>query len=186
MREPTASSALFGLLAEFDRPERLLEGVRCARQAGFRQMDAYTPFPVDNLSQELGFHDSRLPWLTFAGGVLGAAVGYGMQVYTNHDFPIDIGNRPLVANPAFMLITFELTVLFAVLFSIGGMLLLNHLPRLHHPLFGVDAFSLESLDRFFLLILSNDEKFDREKTRDFLETLEPVRVHTVGHTEEPA
>ncbi|MDW6023546.1 DUF3341 domain-containing protein [Mesorhizobium sp. BAC0120] len=185
MREPSSSSGLFGLLAEFDRPERLVDGVRHAREAGFRQVDAYSPFPIEGLAEELGFRDQRVPWLTLIGGMFGAALGYGMQVYTNESFQIDIGGRPLIANPAFMLITFELMVLFAVLFSIGGMLALNHLPRLNHPLFGVEAFHLTSKDKFFLVILSNDRKFDREKTRSFLEGLDPVRVNAVGYSEEP-
>lgn len=109
-----------------------------------------------------------------------------MQVYTNLAFPLIIGGRPLVAPPAFMLITFELMVLFAVLFAIGGMLVLNRLPRLHHPLFDVDAFHLASKDKFFLVIFANDRRFDRERTRAFLGTLEPVRIALVEHTEEPA
>lgn len=185
MREPFPTGDLFGLLAEFDRPERLVEGVRHVREAGFRQVDAYSPFPIEGLAEELGFRDGRVPWLTLLGGLFGAALGYGVQVYTNESFQIDIGGRPLIAVPAFMLITFELMVLFAVLFSIGGMLALNGLPRLNHPLFGVEAFHLASKDKFFLVILSNDRNFDRERTRNFLEGLEPVRVDAVVYTEEP-
>jgi hypothetical protein len=108
-----------------------------------------------------------------------------MQVYTNHAFPLDIGNRPLVAPPAFMLITFELLVLGAVLFSIISMLGFNHLPRLNHPLFDVDSFRLASTDKFFLVVLSNDPKFDLRHTRAFLRSLDPVRVEQIGQTEEP-
>jgi hypothetical protein len=183
MREPTARTPVFGLLAEFDRAERLIESVGRTRAAGFRCVDAYSPFPIDGLAEALGFRDRRVPWLTLAGGLFGAFLGYFMQVYTNHDFPIDIGNRPLIAPEAFMLITFELTVLFAVLFSIGGMFALNRLPRLNHPLFDLERFHLASADRFFLVILSNDERFDPEATRRFLDTLQPVRVDLVGHAE---
>lgn len=185
MREPGAHTEAFGLLAEFDRAERLIESVKRARAAGFRRIDAYAPFMVEGLSEALDFRDNRVPWLTLAGGVLGAAVGYGMQVYTNLDYPLDIGGRPLLAPQAFLLITFELMVLFAVLFSIGGMLVLNHLPRLHHPLFSVDAFHLASSDKFFLVVFSTDPKFHQERTRAFLEELDPVRVDLVEHTEEP-
>jgi hypothetical protein len=185
MREPGAHTEAFGLLAEFDQPERLIESVRQARAAGFRRMDAYAPFMVEGLSEALGFQDNRVPWLTLGGGIFGALLGYGMQVYTNLDYPIEIGGRPLLAPQAFMLITFELMVLFAVLFSIGGMLLLNHLPRLHHPLFGVDAFHLASSDKFFLVVFSTDPKFHQERTRTFLEGLDPVRIELVEHTEEP-
>jgi hypothetical protein len=123
--------------------------------------------------------------LTFAGGVFGGAVGYSMQVYTNVAYPTDIGGRPMVPWQAFMLITFELTVLFAVLFSIGGMLSINHLPRLHHPVFDVPGFHLASDDKFFLIILGNDAKFDAKRTREFLARLRPIRIDTVLHTEPP-
>jgi hypothetical protein len=108
-----------------------------------------------------------------------------MQVYTHLDFPILIGSRPIVAPQAFMLITFELMVLFAVLFSIGGMLALNHLPRLHHPVFDIPSFHLATSTKFFLIVFSNDPKFDRVQTRAFLETLKPVRVDAVEQAEEP-
>ncbi|OHV80987.1 DUF3341 domain-containing protein [Ensifer sp. LCM 4579] len=185
MREPTPRTTVFGIMAEFDRPERLVEGARRAREAGFEQLDAYSPFPVEGLSKELGFRDRRVSWLTLAGGILGMTLGFWMQVYTNEDYSILIGGRPLLAVPAFMLITFELMVLFAVLFSIGGMLALNRLPRLHHPVFDVKAFDLAHTDRFFLMILASDRSFDRDETKAFLADLHPVGVHTVEHTEEP-
>lgn len=185
MREPTAAKSVFGLMAEFDRPERLIEAVRRTRAAGFERVDAHTPFPIEGLAEELGFNDQRVPWLTLLGGVIGAAGGYGLQVYTNNAFPLDIGNRPPVTPPAFMLITFELTVLFAVGFAIVGMLAFNHLPRLNHPLFDVDSFRLATTDKFFLVVLSNDRRFDRQRTRAFLRSLEPVRIDLVGRTEEP-
>jgi hypothetical protein len=185
MAEPTARREVFGLLAEFNRADSLVESVRRTRKAGFCRIDAYSPFPIEGLAEEMGFKDRRVAWLTLTGGILGAAVGYGMQVYTNHAFPIDIGNRPLVAPPAFMLITFELMVLFAVSFAIFGMLALNHLPRLHHPLFDVPSFHLASADKFFLVVFSNDPKFDRERTRAFLRSLKPVRIDVVEQTEEP-
>src|SRR5690349_6261182 len=127
MHETPATSPVFGLMAEFDRPERLLDAVKQSRAAHYRRMDAYSPFPVEGLAELLGFKDRRVPILTLIGGTAGAAIGFGMQVYTNLAFPIDIGNRPLVAVPAFMMITFELGVLGAVLLTIGGMFLLNHL-----------------------------------------------------------
>ncbi|MCS0493993.1 DUF3341 domain-containing protein [Ancylobacter sp. MQZ15Z-1] len=185
LREPTPHTPVFGLMAEFSRPETLVDAIASARKAGFRRMDAYSPFPVEGAQQALGFEDNRVPWLTLAGGVFGAALGYGMQVYTNAAYPIDIGGRPLFATPAFMLITFELMVLFAVIFSIGGMLALNRLPRLHHPVFDIEAFHLASSDKFFLVIFGDDPKFDDGATRRFLEGLEPVGVALVRHTEAP-
>jgi hypothetical protein len=185
MHEATPETVIFGLLAEFDKPERLIAGVKQAQAAGFTGLDAYSPFPVEGLADMLGFRDHRVPWLTFFGGLSGAVVGFGMQAYTNLDFPIAIGGRPLVATPAFMLITFELAVLFAVLFSIAGMLALNHLPRLHHPVFDVETFHLASSDRFFLIIFADDAKFNRDDTRQFLEGLAPVRVDIVEHAQGP-
>ncbi len=185
MREPTPHHDSFGLLAEFDRPQRLVEAIQRTRQAGYRRIDAYSPFPIEAVTAALAIRDNRVPLFTLLGGLLGAATGYFMQVIANRAFPIDIGGRPLVAPPAFMLITFELMVLFAVTFSIGSMLLINRLPRLNHPLFDIESFHLASRDKFFLLVFSDDPRFDRDATRGFLEALAPVRVDLVGHSEEP-
>jgi hypothetical protein len=165
------------LVAEFRTPEQLLEAAKQAREAGFRRIDGASPFPVEGLGEAIGFRDSRVPLLTLAGGVFGALLGYGMQVFTNHDFPIDVGGRPLVAPPAFTLITFELLVLFAVLAGIVGMLALNRLPRLHHPLFEAENFRLDAPDAFFLIVFADDPRFDR--ARRFLEGLDPVRIDAV-------
>lgn len=185
MREPSPGTPLFGLLAEFDRPERLVEGIRLVRAAGYRRIDAYSPFPVEGAAEAMGFRESRVARLTLIGGLSGAILGFGMQVYTNYVYQIDIGGRPLIATPAFLLIAFELMVLFAVLSAIGGMLALNHLPRLHHPLFDVAAFHLATMDKFFLVIFADDGLFEEAKTRSFMQGLAPVRVDMVGHTEEP-
>jgi hypothetical protein len=184
--EPSAPDGLYGLLAEFNGPQALVRAAERARAEGFRRFDAFTPFPVEGLAEAIGFRDGRVPLWTLLGGTIGAAIGYGMQVFVNLDYPIDVGGRPLIAPPAFMLITFELLVLFAVLFSIGAMLVLNRLPRLHHPLFGVEAFHLASSDKFFLVIFSSDSRFDPERTRRFLEELRPVRVEAVPATEPAA
>jgi hypothetical protein len=181
MREPEATSPIFGLMAEFDRAERLLEAVKQARAARYRTVDAYSPFPIEGMPEALEFKDSRVPIFTLIGGIGGAVLGFGMQVYTNLAFPIDIGNRPLVAVPAFMLITFELGVLCAVLMCIGGMFAVNHLPRLNHPVFDVPSFHLASSDKFFLVIFSSDEKFDADETRAFLSSLKPRRIDLMTH-----
>ncbi len=185
MREPTPTIPYYGMLAEFDDAERLLECVGEARKAGFERIDAYSPFPIDGLAEALGFHDQRVPWLTLAGGIFGAAFGYGIQLYTNLDYPIDVGGRPLIAPPAFGMATIVLALLFAVLFAVFGMLVLNGLPRLNHPVFGVEDFHLASSDKFFVVIFANDPQFDRQRTQAFLEGLEPLRVELVQHTEEP-
>lgn len=168
-----------GLAAEFGRADSLLSAARRAYQAGYRRMDAYTPFPVDGLSEAIGFNERRLPKIMFAGGVIGAALGFGLQVYTKVDYPLNVGGRPHIAVEPLMLVTFELLVLFAVLFLILGMLALNRLPRLHHPIFDLDRFHLASQDRFFLLISASDDRYDDETTRAFLESLSPARVDVV-------
>ena len=172
MAEPPA---VFGLVAEFDRAEALIEAVRRTRKAGYRRFEAYSPFPIDGLSEAMGFKESWVPLATLLGGLAGAAIGYGMQVYTSLAFPIDIGGRPTVAPPAFALITFEVMVLISVIASVVAMLLLNGLPRLSHPLFDVPSFHLASLDKFFLVIEASDRRFG-DDSRRFLETLHPVRV----------
>jgi hypothetical protein len=185
MREPRPDSEIFGLMAEFDSPERLVESVRRARRSGFRALDAYSPFPVEGMTEAIGFGENIVPWLTLAGGLVGAGSAYGLQLWTNYAYQIEIGGRPVYAWQSFMLITFELTVLFAVLFAIFGMLLLNRLPRLHHPVFDVPEFHLASADKFFLVLFSNDERFHPHRTRRFLEGLDPVRIDVIEHTEQP-
>jgi hypothetical protein len=185
MREPGPSLGLYGLMAEFDRPERLLEAVGKARDAGFTCIEAFSPFPVDGVAEALGFRDRRVALATLLGGIAGAAIAYGMQVYVNLDFPLNIGGRALVAPPAFALITFELLVLFAVSAGIGTMFWLNGLPRLHHPVFGVESFHLASSDKFFLAILANDPKFEPRATRRFLQRLKPLRIDEAPFAEQP-
>ena len=176
----TQDSALYGLLAEFERPEQLAEAARQARQAGYRRMDAYAPIPVHGLAEILGCARTRLPWLTLFGGLLGAAVGYGMQYYAAVlAYPLNVGGRPLHSWPAFMPIVFELTVLSASLFTVLGMLALNGLPMPYHPVFNVPEFRMASRNRFFLCIEARDPLFELGRTRQFLESLHPKTVKEV-------
>lgn len=185
MREPGAHIDYFGLLAEFESADGLLEAAKKAKEVGYQNLDAYSPYPLAELTEALDLKDNKVPWLTFAGGLAGAVFGYGMQLYTNWDFPIDIGGRPLFAWQPFMLITFETCVLFAVSAAVFGMLLLNRLPRLHHPVFSAPNMERASLDRFFLIIFGHDEDFHIEKTEDFLRSLSPVSVSVIEQTEKP-
>ena len=185
MREPSADRQPFGLMAEFCAPEQLVHAVRRSREAGYRSLDAYSPYPLEEMPQALGMNGNAVPWLCLAGGVLGAATGYGLQLFTNDAYPIATGGRPLFAWQPFMLITFELMVLFAVGFTIAGMLVLNHLPRLHHPVFAVTDFHRASADRFFLAIFCNDPRFEITQTAAFLQSLEPLCVEAIQSTEEP-
>jgi hypothetical protein len=165
---------IYGLLAEFKDPTALVEAARQAYAAGYRRMDAYTPFPVEGLAEALGFRRTRVPLIVFIGGLVGALTGYGMQYWCNAvDYPINVGGRPLNSWPSFLPVTFELTVLFAALAGVFGLLALCGLPMPYHPLFHVPRFAQVSRDRFFLCIEHTDPKFDHEATRQFLAGLGP-------------
>jgi hypothetical protein len=173
---------IYGLLAEFDNPNDLTAAARQARAAGYRRMDAYSPFPIEELSEALGLRPTRLPWLVLLGGLLGAAGGYFMQYYFSvHGYPLNVGGRPLHSWPAFIPVTFELTILCAGLTAVLGMLALNGLPMPYHPVFNVPRFALATNDRFFLGIEALDPKFEREETKRFLASLGAREVSEVPH-----
>lgn len=179
--EEKGREMLYGLLAEFETPEALLKAAERARQAGYQQMDAYTPFPVEGISEALGLSASRLPLLVFLGGLTGLATGYGLQYYTSViSYPINVGGRPPHSWPAFIPITFELTILFAALSAVLGMFALNRLPMPYHPLFSVPAFDRASRSSFFLAIESTDPMFHVVETRSFLESVGAEEVFDVA------
>lgn len=178
--QPAAADAVFGLMAEFTTPQRLRQAVEQARQAGYQHMEAYTPFPIEGLAAALGMKTTRLPWVVLVGGILGALGGYGLQYYASVvSYPLNIGGRPLHSWPAFVPVTFELTILTAGLAAVLGMMALNGLPHPHHPVFNVPGFALASRDRFFLCIEAADPQFDPQQTRDFLEGLGAEQVAEV-------
>jgi len=173
-------SLLYGFIAEFSTAEALKEAVRRARNEGFRNMDAYTPFPVEGLSEALGFHHSPMPAIVLTGGLIGGIGGAFMQwASAVLDYPLNIGGRPFNSWPSFVVITFELTILFAGLFGVFGMLAVNGLPKPHHPLFNEPRFARVTQDRFFLCVSAEDTKFDREQTWRFLETMKPEGIYAV-------
>ena len=172
---------IYGLLAEFADPEALVEAVRRARAAGYRKMDAYTPFPVEHLAEELGFHHTALPLIVLIGGLIGCGGGFLLQYWISAvDYPLNIGGRPLNSWPAFIPVTFELTILCAALFAVLGMLGLNGLPMPYHSLFNSPRFALASRNRFFLCIEASDRQFNREATAKFLSELKPAGVSEVA------
>src|SRR5947207_8053804 len=167
-------TAVDGVLAEFENPEELIAAVRLARAAGDRRMDAYTPFPIEEVSEELGFHRTALPWIVLSGGLVGCVSGFILQYWISAiDYPLNIGGRPLNSWPAFIPVTFELTILVAALSAVLGMLALNGLPMPYHPVFNVPRFALATRDRFFLCIEARDPKLEPQATRRFLEGPQP-------------
>jgi ActD protein len=175
------SSAVYGLMAEFDDPGSLVTATERARHDGYRCMDAYSPFPIEELHHALGAHATRLPLIVLIGGLVGCIGGYALEYWTSvFAYPLNIGGKPLHSWPAFIPVTFECTILVAALSAVLGMLALNGLPQPYHPVFNVPRFALASRNRFFLCIEATDPRFDLDSTRRFLETLNPREVTTVA------
>jgi Protein of unknown function (DUF3341) len=177
-----ARPPIYGLLAEFGDAQALVTATERAHDAGFRHMDAYSPFPIEGLSDALGFRKTRLPLIVLVGGLVGGISGYLLQYWTAVvSYPINVGGRPFHSWPAFILVTFELTILGAALSAILGMLALNGMPMPYHPVFNVPRFALATRDRFFLCIEASDALFDREKTANILRELGARVVTEVAH-----
>jgi hypothetical protein len=173
-REP-----IYGMMAEFDSATALFEAARSTRQAGYNKIDAYSPFPIEGLAEEIGApHD--VPLVVLIGGIIGGLTGYLMQYWMSAvDYPLNIGGKPAHSWPAFIVITFEMTILFAGISAVFGMLALNGLPMPYHPVFNVPRFALASKDRFFLIVFSSDPKYNSAITRDFLQSLQPRSISEV-------
>ena len=171
---------LYGLMAEFRSPDTLLAAARRASGEGFKRMDAYTPFPVEGLAEAIGFHRTRVPLIVLIGGIVGCLGGFFLQYWVAViDYPINVGGRPLNSWPAFIPVTFEMTILVAALSAFLGVLALNGLPMPYHPVFNVEQFELASRNRFFLCIEAADPLFERERTRRFMEEMNPQGVYEV-------
>ena len=171
---------IYGLMAEFEDPDSLVEASRQARDSGYTKLDAYSPFPIEELHEALKLKKPILPKLVLLGAILGALTGFILQYYTSVEvYPLNIGGRPLNSWPSFIVITFELAILFAAGTAVFGMFALNGLPSPYHPVFNVERFALASRDRFFLCIESRDPKFHIEETRAFLLSLQPDGVFEV-------
>ena len=168
---------IYGMMAEFDTPVALVEAAKRTYQAGYKRIDAYTPFPVEGLAEEIGFHRDEVPLVVLTGGIVGGLTGYLMQYWMSAvAYPLNIGGKPYHSWPAFIVITFEMTILFAGISAVFGMLALNGLPMPYHPVFNVPRFARASRDRFFLVVFSSDVKYDPAATRQFLESLDPRSV----------
>ena len=168
---------LYGLMAEFESPTDLVEAARQTYDEGYRRINGYSPFPIEELSEAIGFHKNSLPLIVLIGGIIGGLAGYFMMYYMEViDYPINVGGRPFHSSPSFMPITFETTILCAALAAIFGMLALNKLPQPYHPVFNAERFALATRDRFFLVIEARDPKFDHDKTLAFMKSLNPKEV----------
>lgn len=179
-------SRLYGVMGEFETAKQLIRACEKTREAGYRDVDAYAPFPVEGLSEAMGLGRNLVPLLTLTGGLLGGLSGFGFQYWVNViSYPINVGGRPLNSWPAFIPVTFELTILGASIFAVFGMLALNKLPRPYHPVFNVARFARASTDRFFLCIEATDPKFTLADSARFLQSLSAQHVTEVRDEEAP-
>jgi hypothetical protein len=173
-------SHIYGLLAEFETPHQLAAATWAARSQGYRRMDAFSPFAIEEVSNALDFRSTRVPLVVLIGGILGGLGGFLLQYWVSAiDYPINVGGKPLNSWVAFIVITFECTILGASLSALFGMLALNGLPEPYHPLFNVPGFSRVTKDSFFLVIESTDPQFDLTRTREFLAVLNPRMIEEV-------
>jgi uncharacterized membrane protein len=178
----TRPRGIYGVMAEFEDPTSLVNAARAAYQQGFRKLDAYTPFPIEELHEVLHLHKNKLPLIVLLGGICGGLTGYLMQYFiTVIYFPINIAGRPLHSWPSYIIITFELTILFGAISAVLGLMGLCGLPMPYHPTFNVPRFSAATHDRFFLCIEAADPLFDLQNTSRFLENMDPKEVSQVAN-----
>ncbi|HEY4423507.1 MAG TPA: DUF3341 domain-containing protein, partial [Pyrinomonadaceae bacterium] len=152
---------LYGVMAEFENPTDLVAAAHRVYSLGYRRINGYSPFPIEELSEAIGFTKTSLPLIVFIGGLVGGLSGFFMQYWIAAiDYPLNVGGKPTNSWPAWIPITFEMTVLFAAFSAVLGMLILNKLPQPYHPVFNLPNFALATRDRFFLAIEANDAKFN--------------------------
>jgi Alternative complex III, ActD subunit len=174
------TTRIYGIMAEFDSASDLVAAARKTHEAGYRKIDAYSPFPVEELAEAIGFHTNRVARVTLIGGIAGGLTGYLMQYWMNAvNYPVVIGGKPPHSWPAFIPITFEMTILFGGISAVLGMLALNGLPMPYHPVFNVPRFAMATKDRFFLIVFSTDPQYSPTTTRQFLESLGPRSISEV-------
>src|SRR6266436_10089683 len=172
--------SVYGLMAEFDSPQELVTAAHKTHGAGYHKIDAYSPFPVEGLAEAIGFHKNRVSLVVLIGGLIGGISAYSLQYWVAAiTYPTNVGGRPFHSWPSFIIVTFELTILFGGISAAVGMLALNGLPLPYHPVFNVPAFSKASDNKFFLVVSSTDPKYDATRTREFLKGLAPRAVSEV-------
>ena len=174
------TTPIYGIMAEFDSASDLVAAARKTHESGYRKIDAYSPFPVEELAEAIGFHKNGVPLVTLIGALIGGISGYLMQYWIAAiSYPINVGGRPFHSWPAFIVVTFEMTILFGGIAAVFGMLALNGLPMPYHPVFNVPRFAMATKDRFFLIVFSSDPKYNPTDTRRFLEGLKPRSISEV-------
>jgi Protein of unknown function (DUF3341) len=180
MSKPSVRETLHGVMGEFSDPGELVEAIEHARAAGYTKLDAYTPYPIEEVWEAIGHHKSPVPFIVLCGGIVGGLGGFFLQYWVSAiEYPINIGGRPFNSWPAFIPVTFECTILGAVLAAVAGVFILNGLPEPYHPVFNVDRFASASRDRYFLCIEARDPKFDRDRAHQFLAELRASEVNDV-------
>jgi hypothetical protein len=171
---------LYGLLAEFETAGGIVRAAHAVHREGYRRLDAYTPYPMEEVLDALHLHKTHVPKVVLAGGIFGLLFGFGLQYYCSViSYPLNIGGRPIAAWPAWIVPSFETTVLFAALAAVFGTLALCGFPQPYHPVFNVPGFATASRDRFFLCVEADDPRFDLDGTRQFLRELGAVSVSEV-------
>jgi ActD protein len=176
----TKGGEFYGLMAEFDSPSAIIAAARRTYEVGYRRINAYSPFPIEGLSEAIGYHRDYVAMCTLICGILGALGGFSLQYWTAAiAYPLNVGGRPLLSLPAFIPVTFECTVLLASFGAFIGNLLMSRLPQPYHPAFNAPSFARASQDRFFLCVKSDDPKYDGAETRSFLESLGAIEVSNV-------
>lgn len=174
------TTPIYGIMAEFDSASDLVAAAKHTHEAGYKKIDAYSPFPVEELAEAIGFHSNRVALVTLIGAAIGGLSGYLLQYWIAVvTYPINVGGRPYHSWPSFIVVTFEMTILFGGISAVFGMLALNGLPMPYHPVFNVPRFAMASKDRFFLIVFSTDPKYDPAGTRQFLEGLKPRSISEV-------
>jgi hypothetical protein len=170
----------YGMMAEFASVQDLVAATRRTREGGYQKIDAYSPFPVEELAEAIGFHKNGVPLVTLIGAIIGGLSGYLLQYWVAViTYPVNVGGRPYHSWPSFIIVTFEMTILFGALSAVFGMLALNGLPMPYHPVFHVPRFALATKDRFFLIVFASDPRYDPKGTRQFLEGLQPRSISEV-------
>ena len=170
----------YGIMAEFDSATSLMTAAHRTREAGYIKLDAYSPFPIEGLAEAIGFHSNAVPLVVLIGGLIGGLTGYLMQYWISAvTYPVNVGGKPYHSWPAFIVVTFEMTILFGGISAVLGMLALNGLPMPYHPVFNVPRFAFATKDRFFLIVFASDPKYSPTETQRFLESLGPRSISEV-------